>query len=192
MSAFFLLAVPLISDADVITFEEGLYTGSESWGPIPSVYSGFSWNSNAYWMTKDHMLDTGYEYGTIGNVSMYNFSRGYISMSTTSTDFNFSGAYITAAYNTSQNVIVEGWKNGSLLYNSTITTSNDQPYWFDFNYKGVDTIWFKVDAGSPTPSTWIAIDNITTTVAPEPISATLFIVGGATLGLRRFRKKFKK
>ena len=29
-------------------------------------------------------------------------------------------------------------------------------------------------------------------VVPEPISSTLFIVGGATLGFRRFRKKFKK
>ena len=31
-----------------------------------------------------------------------------------------------------------------------------------------------------------------TTVVPEPISSTLFIVGGATLGFRHYRKKFKK
>jgi len=31
--------------------------------------------------------------------------------------------------------------------------------------------------------------TIPTTVVPEPISSTLFIVGGATLGYRRFRKK---
>ncbi len=33
------------------------------------------------------------------------------------------------------------------------------------------------------------IDNVA--VAPEPISSILFVVGGATLGFRRFRKKFK-
>jgi hypothetical protein len=30
------------------------------------------------------------------------------------------------------------------------------------------------------------------TVVPEPVSSTLFIIGGATLGFRRFRKKFIK
>jgi hypothetical protein len=31
-----------------------------------------------------------------------------------------------------------------------------------------------------------------TQVVPEPVSSTLFIVGGVTLGFNRFRKKFKK
>ncbi len=34
--------------------------------------------------------------------------------------------------------------------------------------------------------------NSNVPIVPEPISSTLFIVGGATLGFRRFRKKFKK
>lgn len=37
-----------------------------------------------------------------------------------------------------------------------------------------------------TGSGWIA--NETSTVVPEPVSSTLFIIGGAALGLKRFRK----
>jgi hypothetical protein len=43
------------------------------------------------------------------------------------------------------------------------------------------------DPGDST--NWDALDVHMT---PEPVSSTLFIIGGATLGFRRFRKKFKK
>jgi len=39
---------------------------------------------------------------------------------------------------------------------------------------------------------WDLVVTTSAPVVPEPISSILFIVGGATLGFRRFRKKFKK
>jgi hypothetical protein len=48
-----------------------------------------------------------------------------------------------------------------------------------YSYNKLDFI-VRPDGGSSPP------------IVPEPISSTLFIVGGATLGFRQFRKKFKK
>ena len=56
---------------------------------------------------------------------------------------------------------------------------------------GFDAITFNWEVTGGTGAMGIGeISSIS--VAPEPISSTLFIVGGATLGLRRFRKKFMK
>lgn len=38
----------------------------------------------------------------------------------------------------------------------------------------------------------LEVDHLQYGVAPEPVSSILFIVGGATLGFRRWRKKFKR
>ena len=51
----------------------------------------------------------------------------------------------------------------------------------NYNSAGLDSV-------SESPG----LSNVSVTHSPEPISSTLFIVGGATLGFSRFRKKFKK
>jgi hypothetical protein len=68
-----------------------------------------------------------------------------------------------------------GSDHGNLInaYNNALEENN-------FNSDNKLDFIVRPDGGSSPP------------VVPEPVSSTLFIVGGATLGFRRFRKKFKK
>lgn len=58
-------------------------------------------------------------------------------------------------------------------------------------------LWFFVKDGNPgNPGdkdryVWDNSGSVTVAVAPEPVSSTLFILGGATLGFVRFRNKRK-
>lgn len=203
-----------LAEADVVDFED-LYPGYDAVGDIPLSYAGFSWSTgDPKWITKYYMqningiADSGYEFGTRGNVSLYTAFSSDISIS--DGYFDFAGAYITSAGNYNQSVTVEGWANGSQVYSQEIVTSFNLPvedvpyadaYWFDFNFTGVDTVWFRPQTctGACTDAGYISgggsfgdvivIDDITYSIIPEPVSSILFVTGGAALGLRRFWKK---
>jgi hypothetical protein len=136
----------------VLTFED-LDPGYETINVIPAGYHGFQWGSYAYWITKNYHPGSGYDYGTLGHVSLFTAYALPISMG--GAPFNFTGAYITAAWDATEQVTVQGWRNGVQVYSTTITTHNDQAYWFSFSFAQVDTVWF-VPAGAH-----LAIDNIT-------------------------------
>lgn len=120
-----LTAVGSTASVDVLDFED-LDPGYEFYEKIPTGYQGFSWSSNSYWITKYRMPDTGYEHGTIGRVSLFTLDPAEFSLS--DGVFNFSGAYITSAWDLTEEVVVEGWRDGSLVYKEKITTSCDQAY----------------------------------------------------------------
>ena len=102
-----------------------------------------------------------------------------------SNDSNPDWEWWAGSYNeVSPNVLVfdpitETWDEHPGHYNAVI---------FEPDYKGALSSIYQGDFGPNNyQGAWVVA-----TVAPEPISSTLFIVGGATLGFRRFRKKFKK
>jgi hypothetical protein len=171
--------------ANTLTFED-LYPGYETgYGQLPAGYAGFDWSSDAWWETSLSTPGTGYEYGTIGHVSMYTAYESNVSMG--GKTFDFLGAYITSAWNAGEDFTVEGWRNGSLVYTSSGITSYDHPYWFDFDFYNVDTVWFKPGSGGTNMGLGgsgpnLVIDNIT---VPEPATMCLLGLGGLAVLRRR-------
>ena len=166
LSLVLAFALPLIvgsrsASADVIDFED-LYPGYQTYTPLPAGYAGFTWGANAWFITRLALPGTGYEYGTMGEVSLFTAWAQDINLG--GALFTFDGAYITSAWDSSQDVVVEGWAGGLLVYSETVTVYNTTASWFDFDWDGVDTVWFRPQGSH------IVIDDITYNDNTPPVA----------------------
>ena len=163
--------------AGTVTFED-LYPGYEIYDyPVPAGYGGFNWSESFGWITKEYHPGSGYDLGCIGKVAGFTaYANPVWFEGIGGEDFVFIGAFITAAWDDTEDVIVKGYLNGSLIHEVTITTYNDAPYYFNFNWGRVDKVAFEPQGAH------IAIDNINH-CNPVPLPGTLLLLGSSLLGL---------
>ncbi|MCA1595470.1 MAG: hypothetical protein LC772_03470 [Chloroflexi bacterium] len=161
--------------ADVLDFEDVTTTTHM---PLPSPYHGFTFSSSASVIYKGYAAGTGYDYGTFGNIGLFTLGAQPISMQGPSFDFN--SAYITSAFQATENATVEGLRNGAIVYSQTITTHDDKAYLFTFNFQNVDTVKFlPIIPPGGTSNSNIVLDNITYNqpITPPAVLQTFTGVG---------------
>lgn len=162
------LVVATPARASVITFED-LYVAPDYFDPtltgfgvqpVPNGYAGFQWGTQSAVINKYAYPGYAYYWGALDTMSLYTSYGANIWF--TGGTFDFNGAYLTAHADAPYDLIVEGSRNGSLVYSKTVTItpwaspSTGLPYFYTFNFRGVDSVSF-VTGGYR----WVVIDNIT-------------------------------
>lgn len=196
---FSMLLAAAPASAAVLDFE-WLYPGYETAGNLSGAgYNGFTINSG--WLTKNFQPASGYYNGILGTAGLFNFGEDDMVLQSGAA-FDFNGAYLTAAWNNNETMAVEGWLGGSLLYTSNIVTSYTGPYWFNFNYTGIDKVVFRSapsdgsNAGLGGSGSHIVLDNFTynagSGTVPTPEPSTFLLLGGALAGAGLWSRKRKR
>ena len=182
MAAVTILTMATEINADVLSFDD--VTTSTIGDSIPSGYGGFDW-SNMSVLHKDLHAGSGYENGTVSG-DYVAFNNDGTAASVSDGNFSFTGAYLTAAWNTGLSVNLKGYSSGSLIYDQTVVVDTDAPTWFNFNFNNIDNLVFESFGGVGGAGHFVMDDF--TYVIPEP--ASLGLIGLVTGGLFFTRRVF--
>jgi len=190
------LGSAISTQAAVITFDDLPATELDA---IPEGYKGLTWGNsfltNVSYVNKNTLPGTGFETGVVsGDYEAFNF------LATTSVisgeQFDFNGAYLTAAWNEGLNIEVTGFLNNLALFTKTVVVSTQHAQWFDFDFLGINSLSLRAWGGISTDGTlgndFFVMDNFTineSTAVPESSSLALLLLGVAGILLGRKTKK---
>ena len=114
-------------------------------------------------------------------------SYGNSSLILRDTDFDFEGAYLTAAWNDGLEITVDGYLDDFLEYTTTVTVDTTNPIFFTFDYTDVDKLEFTAfggtNAGLGESGTYFSMDDFH--YVPEPTTIILLGIGGLLLRSQR-------
>jgi hypothetical protein len=154
---------------------------------VPNGYGGLNWDN--FGVLDGLELDPGYGYnaGVVSpNNVAFNLYGDSASISVSSGSFDLESAYLTSALNSVpiQQIQVQGFIGGTVVYNNIYTVNNQGPTLINFDYVGIQSV--TLTSGSQQ----FAMDNLTVSV-PEPDTLGFWTVCAAgfalKFGLRRPR-----
>ncbi len=210
-AALLCLALPGVAAPTVLTFE-GIST--DPIADIPDGYGGLVWHDvggptdNPFRIIDGATAfpaGSGYENGTV-SPDYVAFNPSFAAATVRDFErFDFTGAYITAAWTEGLEVTVLGRRGGLLVASQTVVVDAFAPVvptdFVTFNFLDIDRLEFTsacpvttcstVDVGTPNSGLQFAMDNFTFEVssAPEPQLPLLLALGGVALAGSRLRAR---
>lgn len=172
----------------VVTFDD-LY--DNGYGRlITNAYQGLSWSNfgvvNAILASNASGYSAGYGYGmvSVSNVA-FNWAGNPAEIDARGTNFDLLSTYLTGAWNSNLNIQVQGFRGGTLQYDTTVVASATSPTLFTFDYMDIDRLYFNAFGGEPAfggSSRYnFVMDNFEFDFIPEPSTFLLAALGGVSL-----------
>jgi hypothetical protein len=177
--------------AVTITFDDLNDTSAGFGGtPIANGYQGLNWTNWNVLDSFDSESVFGPNGAVAGTVSIPNLAYnpdGGEAIFSSATPFAFDSAYLTAVWNQGLSVTITGLLNGTQEDQTVLTNlSPIAPTLETFDWSGINEVDLLATGGTPYSAysgsgTQVAMDNLTITPVPEPVSALLF--GSGLFGL---------